>query len=967
MSALGAWRPTLRLARRDAGAHLLRTVLAVALIALPVAALVAWSMVEQAPPPSRVTALAGIPPRAQATITATTIESETPFRQLPEGAPGPWMGSLDALPAAGDALAAIVPGDRLLPYWSSLDLVATTGLGMTPGEEAPAGTLVREGRIDAATLATARLTEADDEALGILLPPLQAGTAPADAADAVVSTALADRLGLRVGDTLALVAPPWGGWYSSNGEGRLGEVFQNVQRGFRVAGTAASDEERVWARAGWMSRAISADPAGVDGRWLVIGPEPVTWDQARALNALQAFAVSRHVLEDYPADADLYPVALEAGTVVLRTVLTVLLTVLGMLLGLGLVTPAFAVAGDQARRMLGLAAVAGATPRDLRRTLLAQGGLVGLAGGLAGTAVGLAGGAALAAAAYPTGDVWARFPWWAPLTGVAVAVATGLVCTLGPARTAARLHPVDAVRDRSTPRPERRPARWRRVARAALPVALLAIAITAGAGAFRAAAAFQERFAQLPVEARSPGQGDPTAGFLVAVAVAAGAGALALGIRPLIAALARLAGRSPLPLRFALRDASDHPSRVVPAAAGVLVSVLAASALIVFIGSATQNSRDGTGQFIAAGRMVIGMNVSISPEFDRLVLADTGRALAEDLPVTGILPIATTAVAGNVQLTAMIAPDKACPQGSVPDTASALDPDRPVTCTDPDHGFAPGLSVAWMGGSNSYVLTPDAVRASGLPGADAAADVLAAGGVIVHDSTRVSRDGQTRVLIGDSMVVGEDEATASITLPGAFLRGFAAPLAVSPETAAGLGVTALDEVGAYVVTERPLTAGELDRARELVTAHTSLVRVATPQDVEPWGRDEALLPLFVLAGLAVAATAVSLLLARTQARRDAVTMYAVGATPSFLRRVALAQGSLILVLGVPAGVAAGLTCGTYLVAWIRLARVVGGGAWNETVPLWGLQGALAATVIGAALVAILLVTRPPRRTVPRTD
>lgn len=968
MRVLGSWRPTARVALRDVQAHWLRTLLACVLVALPIAALVAWAAVEQAPPPAREIALAGVPAQAQAVVTATTIPREAGrFRQIPEGAPGPWMGDLDTEPATHDELASLLPdADALIPFWRSLDLIATTGLRLAPGEEAAAGADVATSGIDVSMLSTGRLVEADAEGLGILIPPLVEGRFPEARTDAAVSEAFAERLGLRVGDTFALVAPPWTGWYSSNGEGRMGEVVQNVQRAYRVSGIAADDQQTVWAPEGWMSRLIAADPVGIDGRWLVIGDVPVTWEQAKMLNELQAFAVSRGVLEDYPPASALYPVAVDANTIILRTVVTTIVTLIGALLVIGLVTPAFAVAADESRRMLGLAAVAGATPRDLRRTILVQGGLVGLAGGVLGVGLGLAGGSLLARLAYPTGDMWARFPLWAPVTGIVVAVGMGLVATLGPARTAGRLQPVDAVRDRATPASADHRSRRREVVRSALPLALLVAAAGAGWGAFALASARAATFAQLPVEARIPGSSDPLAGLLVGVAVVFGALAVVLGIRSLLIAVGRLAPRAPAAVRLALRDGIDHPSRVVPAAAGVLVAVLAASTLIVLAGSTTQNSRDTTGQMIAEGRLVLGVSVSVSPDFDRLVLADTARALAKELPVTGTLPIQTTAINGDAHLGALVSSDNACPDGFVPDTASALHPDRAVTCTDPDHGFSPMLSVAWMGGTDVYVLDPDAVRASGLEGADAAASVLEAGGAIVNDATMLGRDGTIDVVTGPDLLPTAADATSTATVPGAFLRGFAPRLTVSPETAHALGVTEFDYVGEYVLTDRPLTGGELVRAREVVREHTSLTSVATPQYVAPWGDDGALIPLVALALLAVAATTVSLLLARSQARRDAVTMYAVGAAPRFLRRVALAQGSLILVLGMPLGIVAGVALGSYLVAWFRFTEALRG-AWLETLPLWGLQGSLAAGVVAASLLAVTVVARPPRRAVRRED
>ncbi|WP_417373774.1 hypothetical protein [Glutamicibacter protophormiae] len=119
-----------------------------------------------------------------------------------------------------------------------------------------------------------------------------------------------------------------------------------------------------------------------------------------------------------------------------------------------------------------------------------------------------------------------------------------------------------------------------------------------------------------------------------------------------------------------------------------------------------------------------------------------------------------------------------------------------------------------------------------------------------------------------------------------------------------------------------------------------------------------LLPLALPATLAVAATAISLLLARPQSVRDLATMHAVGATGSFLRRFALIQAGVVLLSGVPLGMAAGLGLGFYQVAWNR--RTGMGGAWLETVPLWGPQGAMVLAVVGAGLVTAWFIGRLPK-------
>ncbi len=93
-------RPLLRLAVRDARAHLRRTILAVLLVALPAFAFIGYLGATLTAPPSAETAPATIPPEAQAALTTTAVHQPAPpFAQLPEGAPGLWIDDTDQRPA----------------------------------------------------------------------------------------------------------------------------------------------------------------------------------------------------------------------------------------------------------------------------------------------------------------------------------------------------------------------------------------------------------------------------------------------------------------------------------------------------------------------------------------------------------------------------------------------------------------------------------------------------------------------------------------------------------------------------------------------------------------------------------------------------------------------------------------------------------------------------------------------------
>lgn len=348
----------------------------------------------------------------------------------------------------------------------------------------------------------------------------------------------------------------------------------------------------------------------------------------------------------------------------------------------------------------------------------------------------------------------------------------------------------------------------------------------------------------------------------------------------------------------------------------------------------------------------------VGDEFDKLVVEDTLRVLAQSLPVTGQEPVWSMPVDSDVRLGVLPPTQRSCPADLYPDTASSVSLNAPLHCVDYDNSYQPGLVVPWLLGSDEHVMTGAALRASGLPGADDAALMLDAGGVVVNNAAMLSPSGMVRIAIAGVSLPTEDDAERIVELPGVFVRGFAPLITVSPATAEALGVTDLRYVGGYVTTTHELSRSEVAQAEDLIRKHTALIYYSSPQLPYPWGTMEGLVPIVALAALALAAATISILLARTQSTRDLTTMRAVGAPPSFARRFTITQAAVILLTGLPLGLIAGVAFGSYLVAWNR--RIGFDGAWLETAPLWGVQGALILSVLVSGLATAALIGNTQR-------
>lgn len=911
-------RPLLRLALRDAGQHRLRTALMLIVIALPIAAcllLMSATTPEQTP---RAAVLASLPEQAQASIIATTLPP--PVVQLPERMPD-GLRDESITPATPSQVSAVLPpGTTLHEWWSSPQLIATTALDLDPGEQGAASASRMVGDLDIAHLSTLQLREADAGTLPLLLPRLSTGRLPRADTEIVLTSAAAANAGVAVGDTIQLIAPPDTGWRSSDGS--IAAVAQDSERAYRVVGLVAPDPDAAtvatahggagdatqaygWALPIWIAPMIEADQTGIDRHYLATGEQPITWQQVRELNRSGVGVIAREPLEHYPSEDQLYPVPVDMRQMVARITLIVLATVGMATVLVALVTPALTVGAARMRRTFGLVVAIGAAPRTAAAMLLLHALGIGVIGAGLGALVGTGG--VLMLRALSSRGIAADVTSENPLVRLVAAV-------LGHAWG---------------------PLPWWAPPLLALVGVLLAV--LAAVPAVLTAARMD------PIDAladrrtrRSRRAADAT------------------GVRHRGRGLGRAWLGGPM-LRAAVRDAGRHRSRTVPAILAT-AGCVALTVVIAVVSGSVQTSMVRTDTaMVAPGMVQIGMQTPVNNSVDQRIVHAAADRLREDGLLTQTADIYSLPQGQWVE--AEPAPDRTCPKGQGVSPASATTVGAPFACVPELEAYNPGLKFPTWVGNQTTILTPEAMRATRLPGADRAADVLARGGAIVNNATLLRDDGTVVLRLVPGNAPSSDAELG--TVPGVFVRGFEPYLAVSPETAARLGLEPRF-VGVIGQPTRPLDGAGAERFADHAEEVTTTVWPATNPRPDALGfiRGSASLPMAELALigavlLAVVAIAVSVALGQVEAARDVQVMHQIGATPRQLRGYGLARAVVILLFGVLVGLALGAPASVVFVVLLRVSGIFPGLTQLSVLPIPIIGGILAISA-GALLVGVVL-------------
>jgi putative ABC transport system permease protein len=972
------WKVALRIARREALRHKGRSLLVATMLALPVAGASAADTMFHTVKLTSAEQLTRDMGQADARISFVV---PAPIQQLPDGTVPSFQDSQQIIAGAlqgaqiADPAYALPPGSRVLALPDKVDVRVRSPHGST--------SLQAEERNLADPLAAGMYKQVD-------------GVAPQHPDEVAVSTSVLKKLDKKIGDTLQF------------------QVLDNAEPAdqtgvlplhkLRIVGEfddpSHLDHDLVLPMPGALPH--RADEAGPSS-WLASVPGGLSWKQVLQLNAQGYSAASRVVAQNPPPDSEVPLVRdhprVSSGSSRVRAALVAVgavAVVMALLEVILLAGPAFAVGARRRQRDFGLLGAAGADRRRIRAIVLADGVVLGAAGGVIGVALGVATG-------------WAVLPQTAQFThkepgafriapaelagAAALGVVTGLIAALIPAVSTGRKEVLESL---SGGRRGARGIPWK-LPLAGVVTIVLGVAMT-GYGVFQ------------------PG--------IHTVPLAGGIAVAELGVvavTPLFVALAGKAARwLPLAGRLALRDTARNRGRTAPAVAAILAAVAGSTAVAVLLatddarGRAQYQNRLRPGQaaliFVQntpGGGFVRNADGSVSSAYGGdEPISPPGAAKPVDVPkaiaaIGATLPLRSAAV--------IQAPDFR--DGSGRRAAVKRDPENQCPADGSGRGgFVGGDAGQFIQAdprcryfdsfAGAEVVPGDVAALRALTGTvdPAAEQVLTAGGIVVFDRYDLSADGRTA-----TVALNRNCPPAGVDLPPEFKEHFAkfcsgpppepitlpAALAHQAGGSAGIGggVAALvpqsvaDRFGlAYQPqmilfdTTRMPSADEEQRANAAVEALGATDIFYVEHGYQ--GSDNtimlalAALAAFVTLGAAAVATGLAL----TDGQADLETLAAVGARPRVRRFLAGSQATLTATIGAVLGSATGLLPAVAIIeakshAFMRYAfEVRNGGRGSRpsaaavstssylTIPWWFLVGTIVVLPLLAGAGAVL-VTR----------
>lgn len=649
---------------------------------------------------------------------------------------------------------------------------------------------------------------------------------------------------------------------ADRGFGLGDEITVRDAKTYTVVGIGDDTSYRGSPRAVGLPGAFGIAADGLDAGFLV-GGGPVSWEQVRALNADGGLVLSRSVVLDPPPRSDIpdqvqmYNTGIDDATVAV----IVLIVVMALIEVVLLAGPAFAVGARRQSRALALMAATGGTPRQARRVVLASGIVLGGVGALLGVVLGLA----VAWLALPIVQHFST-SWlgpydvpWPHLAGIAAfGLLSALLAAVVPAWIASRQDVVAVLAGR---RGDRRPSLRSPI----LGLVLLGVGV---AGAVLGAKGLGE--------------------FLIAGAAIFSVLGMILLVPVVLVAVARLARRFPLTLRYAVRDAARHRSRTVPAVAAVAATVAGVVALGIGV---TSDEAANAGTYV---RVLPMGTAAVTDSFVSGSQWDDLRAVtAKELPDATVTEVRGVPEAGD--------------EG---ETSYYVDVLVPGASGDPRFLEYPGGSL----GSSTLVSDDDLPSTLDVPSsarAEASA-MLGSGGAVVFSDRGVEADQVELVAHRWEPEATEDKVTR-VTVPALVVpvdNNQAGPAAVLPTSVAEeLGVP-VDTVGLIVAGTDLSEQQESDVVEALAGVEANAIFYV---ERGYQSDDETVILQLVLAALGavlmLGGTLTATFLALSDARADLATLSAVGAAPRTRRGVAAAYALVVGMVGAALGAVVGFIPG----------------------------------------------------------
>ncbi len=737
-----------------------------------------------------------------------------------------------------------------------------------------------------------------------------AGAVPADAGQVALPERAAERLGVGTGDeiTVEYVVP--------DGDGSAGRTAQVEVVGLTTDPTSA------WAQFGGAAQAVPSDVLAWSG-W-GDGTGAPTLADASTDTVLVALApgadteVVRSAVEGVLSspgaaatvrtrdEAAEYTISGDGTGPVMIVVLSfaaVAMVVAGLV-----IANTFQVLVAQRARTLALLRCVGAVRSQVRRSVLLEAAIVGLAASVAGALIGTG---LVQVALWVMQGADLPFPVPAVVHPTAASVLAPLVVGAGvtvlaaltPARVATRVAPIAALRPSDAPEAGSRAGRVRLV--------LSLLLVVGGAAMLGGGVALTRTSVLVAVGIAILGGAASFIGLLVSAV---------FWMPKVVATTGRLVGRAGVPARLAAVNTGRNPARTAATSTALLIGVT----LVAMMSTGAVTAR-GT----LDGELDTRFPVDLVVASPTTVTVD-GDLVAEPLPAGTVDRLAgvpgVAAVATLASDTLLIGTDDVAVPTTAIDTAAAG-----TLLRDADMSAAIG--------DGTVAVSSSVARAYGFEDGETVPLVLADQdtGTAVPGAATVDRT--VRVIAMNDWALLVTPATMD-ALGGSDVAG-----------TAWLRVDDVNDSGRVVQEIQDLTA---DATLDISGA--AMERAAYQRAIDT--------VLAVVVGLLAVAVVIALIgvtntlsLSVIERRRESATLRALGLTRRQLRTSMAVEGALIAGVGAVAGVVLGLVYG-----WLGSAAVLSGIADLELGVPWGDL----ALVLGIALVAGVLASVVPGRAASRT-